>query len=352
MGKRPTGCPGSLAQLGSLVVLAGRYTTTMHPLVEREIERWTGRAQQIPDPHRRALALAKLRETATHARLNATAAALAPRRHRADAVRASVALELAYDYLDGLTERESDLPTALSLYSDLSVPFAQGERDAIGDEYVRDLVHACRTSFRALPSHATAAPLALSIADRTAATQAWGHASSHEQLARWAVAFPRPDALAWWEAAAGWTAGSITLHALIALAATDALAPGTAERVAAAYERISAIATLADSLVDQQRDARSEAHSYVGYYASADVAGARIGTLAGDAVKAVTGLPHAAHHALTLSGIVAYYLTDPDAATAAVPVGPVKQELGLVLAALMLSFRVLRRLRGPLFPPW
>lgn len=341
---------GPLAQLGAFATLAWRYALTIHPLVEHEIEHWTERARRIAEPHCRALALAELRETAAHARLNATAAALAPRRHREHAVKASVALQLAYDYLDGVTERKPDIATALTRYADLGVPFEDDEREAIGDEYVRDLLAACRRCFRALPSCATVAPLARSVAARTAATQARGHASPPEDFMRWVESMPRRDGLAWWEAAAGWTAGVVVLHALIALAATDEAVPEAAAKIAAAYERIAAVATLGDSLVDRRRDARSNGHSYVGYYESPHVAGARIGALARDAMTATAGLPHAAHHAMTVSGVLAYYVTDPDALGTAIPTAPVEHELGVVLAGVTASFRLLRRRRRSLFP--
>ena len=78
--------------------------------MRRELRRWEQRALAIEDPALRALALEKLRGEGFHAEAAAMLATLAPRCHRQDVVEAIVALELLFDYLDGLTERPSGDP--------------------------------------------------------------------------------------------------------------------------------------------------------------------------------------------------------------------------------------------------
>ncbi len=73
-------------------------------MVQRELSRWRQAAGRIPDPTLRSLALAKLDRAAMHAKVAAILATLAPRRHRDDVIVAQVALEVAYDWLDELTE--------------------------------------------------------------------------------------------------------------------------------------------------------------------------------------------------------------------------------------------------------
>ncbi len=89
----------------ALALANARYWPTVAPVVRRELERWRGRAQAIPDPELRALALSKLSGERFNAEVAATLATLAPRAHRRDAVEAIVALEVLFDHLDGRTEQ-------------------------------------------------------------------------------------------------------------------------------------------------------------------------------------------------------------------------------------------------------
>jgi tetraprenyl-beta-curcumene synthase len=342
---------GLLAQGGAFLMLVGRYATTMHRHIERELQHWRTRAHAIDDPERRAHALTTLHDAAVHARLNATTAALAPRAHRARVVVASVALEIMYDYLDAVTEGEDSLETALGLYESLRFPFTDEACDGIVDDYVRELALTCRTAFRTLPSHTATTPLARSVATTTAAAQARCHVCCSEEFEDWASHLPRPDDLEWWEAAAGWSAGVMTLHTLLALSATRDLTAGAGLSVIAAYERVCAAATLHDSLVDQGHDKRTHGHSYVGYYASDAAASVRIAAVTRRAMTAVAALPRSSYHAMAVTGIVGYYLTAPEAAAASISTDPTRRELGLMLRLMMMVFRLLRRLRRSLFPP-
>lgn len=337
------------SQFGAYVVLACRYGL-IHRLVEHELRHWKQLADTIVDPRRRAHALGKVQDAWIHARLNVTPVARTRRRHRSKAVVASIALEVMYDYLDALTEQESELRTALSRYSALVLPFSDDRIATIEDEYVRELATASRLAFRALPGHAAVAPLCREVARRSAETQARCHVSSPEDFARWASSRPKPPDLRWWEAAAGWSAEVMTLHALIALA-TDEVAVGAANRLTAAYQRICSVATLLDSLVDLETDRRSGGHSYVGYYESDEIASRRIASVAESALSAVALLPGAPHHTLTVTAIVAYFLTTPEASASSISIDPVRETLGWPLRMLTAMFRLKRRLWRPIFPP-
>jgi tetraprenyl-beta-curcumene synthase len=100
-----------VARAGMALVLANvRYWSTVAPVVRSQLRRWELRAQAIEDPELRALALEKLRGEGFHAEAAAMLATLAPRSYRRDVAEAIVALELLFDYLDGLTERPLDNP--------------------------------------------------------------------------------------------------------------------------------------------------------------------------------------------------------------------------------------------------
>ena len=89
-----------------------RYWTTVAPEVRAQLARWRTRATEIEDPKLRTLALHTLQEEGFAAEVAATLATLTPRRHRLAAIRGIVALEVMYDYLDGLTEQPTPDPLA------------------------------------------------------------------------------------------------------------------------------------------------------------------------------------------------------------------------------------------------
>ena len=86
--------------------------------VGREMHHWRSSAQQIPDPVLRRLALVtqrRARQPRRRGRLRDAGSA----RHRADVVRAAVAFQATYDYIDTLAEQPSSdpSPTATSCTS-------------------------------------------------------------------------------------------------------------------------------------------------------------------------------------------------------------------------------------------
>ena len=89
---------------------------------KRHLRRWREEAEAIPDLTLRELALTKLAEEQTNAYFATAFATLAPRPQRASAIEAIVALQIIYDYLDGLTEQPSADPlcNGLELFRALS----------------------------------------------------------------------------------------------------------------------------------------------------------------------------------------------------------------------------------------
>lgn len=95
------------ARVGAALVLANvRYWTTVAPLVRAQMRRWEVRARAIPDPVMRKVAIEKLYQERFTVEVAATLATLSSRRDRAVAVDAIVAIQVLYDYLEGLTEQQ------------------------------------------------------------------------------------------------------------------------------------------------------------------------------------------------------------------------------------------------------
>ncbi|HKH79631.1 MAG TPA: DUF2600 family protein, partial [Solirubrobacteraceae bacterium] len=105
----------------ALLLASARYWSTVAPVVRSQLARWERRAQAIEDPVLRRLALSKLSEERFNVELATALATPAPRARRGQVVEAIVALQVAYDYLDALTES----PVADDLLLD---PLSDGRR--------------------------------------------------------------------------------------------------------------------------------------------------------------------------------------------------------------------------------
>jgi tetraprenyl-beta-curcumene synthase len=283
-------------EVAAAVAALGVYRTSVVPLVRREIGRWRGVAEGIPDPLLRTQALAALDEKGLNVEATAVFAILAPRRARPAATRAMVALQVAIDYLDNL-----------------------GEQRSAGDARYLDRLFGCyRESVAALPAHGAVSATLESAVSRCGEGQAATHAAEHGDraaLESWAREQEAPTVYRWWEVAAG-ASSSVAAHALIAAAADPRTGAAEAEAVDAAYfPSIGALTVLLDDLIDRDEDARAGAHSYIAYYPSGEEAADRLELIARLARAATAKLPRPRRHAAILAGVAGFYLSAAAAET-------------------------------------
>jgi tetraprenyl-beta-curcumene synthase len=294
--------PAQAARAGGALVLANlRYWTSVAPRVRAQLARWELRARAIADPGPQALALGKLREESFNAEVAATLATLAPRTRREDVVEAIVALQVAYDYFDVLLEQPPDDPLR------------------IGDgNYLRELAGTIEQALERLPSRDAIAEVARRAACRSVQAQLLSHAATstgEAELESWARGEAADSVLCWPEYLAGAQASVLAVHALIAAAAEEHATREQAERIDAAYLLIGAI-TMLDSVIDREQDLAGGGRGHVRYYANPEQMGLRLAAVAHEAMGRAHALPHAAHHAMTLTGVVAYYASAPAASDA------------------------------------
>lgn len=352
------GCVSLFRALSALAIASVRYWFTVAPQVKGELWRWERRAHAIGDPLLRAQALGKLADAGAHAQITATLATLSPRHRRRDVVKAIVALEVMYDYLDAVTEQpvENSLSNCRRFNRALGAPFMLSPptidyyhhhpRDDDGG-YLDALISVCRDAVGALPAFSVVAPVARATAARCAEAQARSHVVAEQgpaQLAAWAAPLQRSADLTWWETAAGAAASVLAMHALIAIAADPRTTVRDARLIEEAYLPICALITLLDSLIDHDRDTASGSHRYVSYYAEPSQAAARIAAVAREGTTAASALRHGPHHVMTVAGAAAYYLTAPEASTpAARPAAQqVLRELGPLVVPILWIFRLWR----------
>jgi tetraprenyl-beta-curcumene synthase len=340
-----------------------RYLASVLPAVTRELRHWRAQASEIPDPVLRGLALDALSK-----RGNMEGAALfavmAPRTRRGQTVRALVAFQTAYNYLDTLAEQPSPDPVAngrqlhqallialdpLAIHPDYYAHHPQ-RRDG---GYLAALVDACRAAFATLPSHSRVAPAALQSATMIVAFQSLNltaQQGGHEALERWARAqTPNASGLDWWQTAAA-AGSSLAVHALIAVAAKPTVDAGEIAGIQNAYfPWICALHSLLDSLVDVGEDDIAGQRNLLSYHPSPQQAAFAMTMLAGRATAAARTLPDGSQHRVILTAMVTYYLSSPEASVLdarAIAEG-VADAVGPLLGPALALFRA-RRLAGRL----
>jgi tetraprenyl-beta-curcumene synthase len=296
--------------------------------VRSQLHRWETRAVGIPDPLLRGLALDKLGNERFNAEVAAMIATLAPARYRERTVEATVALQIMYDYLDALTEQPTANPIRDGLqYSTAFIDavtvstrpttdyyaFYAGEGDA---GYLADLAGAVRGALQSLPAvNAIAELIPLSTA-RCAEAQVRIHAaprSGREQLQRWATSAAIGSDLQWREWLFGAMGSVVAAHALIASAADKQTTPEQASELDSTYLSLCVLTTALDHLVDHERDLLTGEQSYLGLYDSRQELAQELTKVARRVSERAHTMPNGPHHAMILSGVVAYYTSQPSA---------------------------------------
>ncbi|MHB8242930.1 MAG: DUF2600 family protein [Solirubrobacteraceae bacterium] len=343
---------------------ATRYWFTIYPQVRREADRWRTRAASIPNRTLRELAFEAQRIKQGNIDGSAAFAILAPPSQRATVVRAQVAFQSVYDYVDTLSEQPNPQPVANSrrLHQALLVAldpdashgaYYSGQTDHNDGGFLEEIVDACRGALAELPSYGVVSGPARRVTERIVAYQSLNLSEphgGHRYLARWArKATPPGTGLRWWETAAS-AGSSLGLFALMSAAGVADLTATQAFAIETAYwPWIGALHSLLDSLVDGPEDAAVGQHNLLDYYDSPEEASERLQMLAGKAIRATDSLPDAREHALILAGMASYYLTSPQLSSpiAQLAADAVLEQLGTATKPSMVVFE-LRRAAGQL----
>lgn len=305
------------------------YLRSVLPEAGRQLAGWRAKAADIPNPSLRRVAheaLAK-RGNIEGAALFAT---LAPAAHRSATLRALVAFQTAYNYLDSLSERPSEdaLANGNQLHQALLLALQPGvahldyyahNRDHEDGGYLVAILDTCRDALALLPSYGTVCPAARTAAARIVEFQALNLAEvqgGHDALERWAIeATPPGSGLAWWETA-GAAGSSLAVYALIAAAADPDLDPRAVSLIDGAYfPWVGALHSLLDSLVDRHEDERDGRRCLLDDYGSPARVASGLADLATRARSAIADLPAADAHQVILTAMCSYYLSAPQCRT-------------------------------------
>ncbi len=317
------GSASNRGALGSAFVgAARRYWLSVFPCICREARNWRLRAREIPDPALRKLAFDAQRIKRENLDGVAAFAAFVAPAHRESVVRALTAYQVAFDYIDTVSEQPNTDPVAngrhlnQALHTALEPGVAHRDyyahhrrRDDAG--YLENLIDTCRIAIGTLPSRAAVAEPARLATTRIVTYQSLNHGDgngSHDAFARWARSETTPSTgLRWWETGAA--AGSqLPVLALIAAAANSDVHPDEAAAIEGAYfPWIASLSTLLDSLIDRHEDAGDGQRNLIDYYSSPQETASRLQLIAAEALCRTRALAGGEHHTMILAAMASFF---------------------------------------------
>jgi tetraprenyl-beta-curcumene synthase len=280
----------------------------------------------IPHPVLRRMALEAHRAKRESVLGAAAFAAFVPISYRSLVVRAAVAYQLAFDYIDGISEQAHDDPVAHGRqlnqallhaleHSASHTDYYANAPDQNDGGYLISLLETVRHSSAALPSYGAVADPARRAAKQIICYQSLNHGDGNGSYAgfiRWAHSQTDSSAGLWWWEAAAASGSTLPVLTLLAAAADPATTYREAEELERAYVPwIAALSTLLDSLIDQKQDAEHGNHNLVSYYASPEEAAKRLQWIAAECLSHTRRLRNEAHHAMLLAAMVGLFHTTP-----------------------------------------
>jgi tetraprenyl-beta-curcumene synthase len=304
------------------------YWFDVFPQICREIRGWHERASAIPDSTLREFALAAHSTKRGNLEGAAAFAAFTTAANRPAVIRAQVAFQVIYDYVDTLAEQPNcdpikngrQLHQALLISLDPTAPhldyYTHHTQNADAG-YLAEIIDACRGALSTLPSYPSVAESARKLAGRIVSYQSFNLTKaqgSYAALERWASNETPPHSeLHWWETAAS-AGSSLGIFALIAMASRPQVSLCEAVAVENAYfPWIGSLHSLLDSLIDLPEDIACSQQNLVTHYVSADEMATRMKMITVESVRRSESLPDGPQHALVLTGMVCFYLSADEA---------------------------------------
>jgi len=317
--------PLTLRQITALLGSAARELTWALPAVAREVRHWHQTAEAIPEAPLRDDALDSL----ARKRGQTDGAALftiLPRAANRDLLRAVVSYQILWDFLDTVSERHpveqnsQQLNQALIDALEPAGPLHDYYRHHPWHEdggYLQALIATCRAACCKLPGYPLVQALILREANRAEVLALNHQLDPHRRvttLQGWtSTEFPHGHEAAWFELS-GAASASLTIFALLALAAEPWCSDADVALTADAYfPWPGALATMLDSYVDEEEDITNGAHVYISYYENETTVVKRTGELLQRSLHSVSRLPSAHKHTVIIASMAAMYLSKDSA---------------------------------------
>jgi len=320
-----------LLTAGAFVHAARRYWLGVFPHFRCELRHWHERAHEIENPTLRHLALDSQHAKRRSLEGAVAFAAFVPRATQRPVIAALTAYQIIFDYLDTVAEQPNPDPITNGRQLNRALIDAiepqpahfnyYAHHETTDDSgYLETLIATCRSALASLPSYAACLPSLRRATERCVSYQSLNHGDAdrcYGAFTAWARQQTQLNTgLRWWEtgAAAG---SSLAALALIGATADPGLTLQQAEALDGVYYPwIGALHTLLDSLVDHHEDtAEPGQRSLIDYYRSPTETASRLEMIATQAVDHAKRLPHPANHAMILTAMASFYLSDPHAST-------------------------------------
>lgn len=316
--------------MAALAAAAGRQLTWGLRTAAGEVARYTHLAARIPEKPIRQDAMAALARKRPHLDGAALFSILPPERNPR-LVHALLAYELILEFLDNTNERAAHAGVHNGLQLHRALEQALNPHGAVCDHYryhpwredggyLHGLVQECRRACVSLPRYQAVQRAAITEA-RRARVLALNHhpdpACRDVLLRAWAAReLPAGSQARWWELT-GTATASLSVHALLTLAAAGGpLRPTDIQKTRRAYRQLSLIATMLDSYVDERADLAGDQHSYISHYSAHELP-ARLCELIQQSLTEVRALPSGHRHAVIAASMIALYLSNDAARTPA-----------------------------------
>lgn len=295
------------------------------PTVDRELCRWTSKAEQIPDPELKQQALASMKTKRFHCQGGAVYGIINLSEHHR-LIPLIVAFQTISDYLDNLCDRSTSLDPDDFRMLHQSMLDAVDPDEPLHDYYVcrtekedggylRELVETCRKEIRGLSSYPLVKDRARELVSLYCDLQVYKHIQKdlrEPALHQWweghLVSYPD---ISWNEFAAA-TGSTLGVFMLFQAASKPDLDKEQAQRIVEAYfPYVCGLHILLDYLIDQEEDVIGGDLNFCSYYADMDETVNRIAYFVTKSRERVAHLEHAHFHRMIIEGLLALYLSDP-----------------------------------------
>lgn len=294
------------------------------PLVERELDYWKRRAEQIPDVELKKQALASIHAKKFHCQGGGVYALLAGSQKK-EAISFIVAYQTISDYLDNLCDRSTSLdPFDFELLH-------QAMEDALSPEkevqnyyrlrneqedggYLNELVKTCQDVLAKQENYAAIREYTLRLEGMYANLQVHKHVKVEERVPRltdWYEANKQltPD-LSWYEFSAA-TGSTLGIYCLVSYLLGRNIDHDSAEMIYNSYfPYMQGLHILLDYYIDQQEDREEGDLNFCNYYRDEHDMKERFQYFIEQTKQQVEKLPNKRFHEIIERGLVALYLAD------------------------------------------
>ncbi|WP_342432690.1 tetraprenyl-beta-curcumene synthase family protein [Neobacillus sp. FSL H8-0543] len=294
------------------------------PAVHQELNKWTERAENIPNPELRTQALASIKHKTFHCEGGGILALMAMKEYK-KAVEFIVAYQTISDYLDNLCDRSTSLDPedfaalheamadALTLESGPKNYYRLREDQDDGN-YLNDLTETCRTVLRELQNYSLISEYLKELCDYYCDLQIHKHVNQAERVPRLEAWFHlhqnRFPEMEWYEfsACSGSTLG---IFCLISYAMRADFKASDAENIRKGYfPYIQGLHILLDYFIDQEEDKAGGDLNFCFYYENEETLFERLKHFVFEADRHTEYLPHKRFHQLINRGLLGIYLSD------------------------------------------